>query len=126
LASYLLIGIPALNIYGSPIASCLGCFTISAVNLYFIKKHIGFVPDFRKILVRPFAASVICAVTAMGAYWLFSQFFTRLAVILAILVAMVVYFFVIFLLRALTREDILLLPKGEALCRLLGKMRLLR
>ena len=49
-----------------------------------------------------------------------------LTVILAILVAMIVYFFVVFLLRALTREDILLLPKGEALCRLLGKMRLLR
>ncbi len=126
LASFVLIGIPSINIYGSPVASCLGCFTISAVNLYFIKKYIGFVPDFRKILMRPFAASVICAVTALGGYWFFGQFFGRLAVILAILVAMIVYFFVVFLLRALTREDILLLPKGQALCRLLERLHLLK
>ncbi len=126
IASYVLIGIPSLNIYGSPIASCLGCFTISAINLYFIKKHIGFVPDFRKILIRPFASAVICALAAMGVYWLFNPHFGYLAVILAIPVAMIVYAFVIFLFRALTREDILLLPKGEKLCRLLGKMRLLK
>jgi len=125
-ASFILIGIPQINIYGSPIASCLSCFTISVVNLYFIKKHIGFVPDFGKILVRPFASAVVCALAAMGGYWFFRQFFGRLAVVFAILFAAVVYFFVIFLFRAITREDVLLLPKGEKLCRLLGKMKLLK
>ncbi len=125
-ASFILISIPQINIYGSPIASCLSCFTISAVNLYFIKKHIGFVPDFKRILIRPFAASVVCALAAMGGYWFFRHFFGHLAVILAILFAAIVYFFVIFLFRAITREDVLLLPKGEKLCRLLSKMKLLK
>ena len=125
-ASFILIGIPQINIYGSPIASCLSCFTISAVNLYFIKKHIGFVPDFKRILFRPFAASVVCALAAMGGYWFFSHFFGRLAVVFAILFAMVVYFFVVFLFRAVTREDVMLLPKGEKLCGLLGRMKLLK
>jgi len=125
-ASFVLIGIPQINIYGSPIASCLSCFTISAVNLFFIKKYIGFVPDFKKILLRPFAASVVCALAAMGGYWFFDRFFGRLAVVFAILFAMVVYFFVVFLFRAITRDDVMLLPKGEKLCRLLCRVKLLR
>lgn len=128
LGSYLLVGIPAVNIYGSPLSSLLCSFSISATNLYFIKKHIGYVPHFKKILLRPFAASVVCALTAMGAYRLIDLVLpgSRLTVLLAIAVAAVVYFFVLFLFRALSEEDILLLPKGEKLCTLLKKVHLLK
>lgn len=129
---YLLVGIPSLNIQGAPITAILGAFAISAVNLYYIKKYLGYVPDFKRILLRPFAASLICALTAMVSYWGINAFFaaflprlTRFSVIFAIGVAMVVYFFVIFLFRAVSREDVLLLPKGQKLCRLLERMHLL-
>jgi len=127
-ASFLLVGIPAINIYGSPISSFLCGFTISAVNLYFIKKHIGFVPDFKKILVRPFLSALVCALVAMASFRLFDLLLggSRLAVIFAIGTAAVVYFFVIFLFRAVTKEEILLLPKGAKLCRLLQKMHLMK
>ena len=79
------------------------------------------------MLIRPFAASVVCAVTAMLAYKGLYYLFGRIVVVIpAIFVAMIVYLFVIFLFRALTREDVMLLPKGERLCSLLEKMHLLK
>ena len=132
-ATYILVGIPALNIYGAPIVSILGVFVISMCNFYFIKKHLGFIPDFGRILIRPFAAAVICALTALVSYRVFDALLdlvapklARLAVVFAILFAMVVYFFVIFLFRALRREDVMMLPKGDTICRLLEKMHLLK
>lgn len=127
-ASFLLVGIPWINIYGSPLSACLCCFAISAANLYFIKKHIGFVPNFKKILFRPFLAAIVCALSSMVAFRFFDWILrgSRLAVIPAIGVAGVVYFFVIFLFRAVTKEELLLLPKGAKLCRLLQKMHLIR
>ncbi len=124
---YVLVGIPKINIYGSPISSVIGGLSISLTNLYFIKKYVGFTPDFGKMLIRPFGASVVCVAVAMFSYQgLFHLFGRHLVVIPAILIAMVVYFFVVFLFRALTREDVLLLPKGEKLCGILEKMRLLK
>ncbi len=126
IALYILVGIPKLNIYGSPISSFLGSFAISASNLFFIKKHIGFIPDFGKMLIRPFAASVICALTALFSFRLLGFVGRDAALLLSIAIAAVVYFFVIFLFRALTREDVLLLPKGAKICSILERMHLLK
>ena len=123
---YLLVGIPQLNIYGSPISSFLGSFAISAMNLYFLKKHLGFVPNFGRILIRPFFASLICASSALLVFSLLERAISRnVALLLSIAIAATIYFFVIFLIKALSREDVLLLPKGEKLCRVLEKIKLI-
>ncbi len=124
---YIFAGIPSINIYGAPISSVLGGFAISAVNLYFIKKYIGYTPRFGKMMVRPLFASVICSLAAMLVFKLtFPLAGNNIALFCAIGVAVAVYFFEIFLFKALTREDVLLLPKGEKLARVLTKMRLLK
>ena len=124
---YIFAAIPEINIYASPISSFLGSFAISAANLYFMKKHIGFVPDFGKMLIRPFASALICALTALLSFGFLRGIVGRnIALFAAIAVAVVVYFFVIFLFRALTREDVMLLPKGAKLCSVLERMHLLK
>ena len=124
---YILAAIPAINIYASPISSFLGSFSISAANLYFMKKYIGFVPDFGKMLIRPFASALLCSLAALFSFGFIRGIVGRnIAMFIAIAIAVVVYFLVIFLFRALTREDVLLLPKGAKLCALLEKMHLLR
>ena len=92
-----------------------------------MKKHIGFVPDFGKMLIRPFASALICALTALLSFGFLRGIVGRnIALFAAIAVAVVVYFFVIFLFRALTREDVMLLPKGAKLCSVLERMHLLK
>ncbi len=124
---YILAGIPEINIYSAPISSFLGGFAISAANLYFIKKYIGFVPNFGKLFLRPLAASFICAASAIGVFVLLGRFVSdNIALLASIAAAAVIYFFVIFLFGALSREDVLLLPKGEKLCALFEKLHLLK
>lgn len=124
---YIFAGIPEINIYASPISSFLGGFVISAINLFIIKKHIGFLPDFGKMMIRPLGASFVCAVSAMFSYKLLSGLLAgSVALLVSISLSAVIYFFLIFLFKALTKEDILLLPKGEKLSFLLKKMHLIK
>ena len=126
-AIYIMAGIPEINIYASPLSSFLGSFAICASNLYFIKKHLGFVPDYGKMLIRPFASALICAITALFSFGFLRGIVGRnVALFAAILLAATVYFLVIFLSRSLTREDVMLLPKGAKLCSVLERMHLLK
>lgn len=122
-SSFFLIGNDSIQIMGAPIGTLLCYITIVIFNFYFVAKHIGFVPKFGRVFVRPLIASVICAAAAFGSYKLIGIVLeSRLTVILAIMVAVLVYLVTIFLTRAITKEDIMLLPKGEKiynkLCRI--------
>lgn len=126
-AIFILAGIKEINIYASPISSFLGSFAICASNLHFLRKHLGFIPDYGKMLIRPFVSALICAVTALLSFGFLRDIVGRnVALFAAILLAAAVYFLVIFLSRSLTREDVMLLPKGAKLCRMLEKMHLLK
>lgn len=125
--TYALVSIPALNIKGSPLSSIISSFVISAMNFYFIGKHIGFKPNFIKIVFRPLLAATLCALTAGGCYGLLEKYVgNAVSIVVAIGAAMVVYGISIFLIKAVGREDVELLPKGKKLAALLTKMRLLR
>ena len=109
-----LAGIPQVNVWASPVSSVLGCVTIVSVNLVFIRKKIGFTPRFSRVLVKPFAAGLICAGVAFGSYYLLSRLVgEKIGAVAAILIAAAAYLASVILLKAFEEEDLLLLPKGE-------------
>ncbi|MBQ7603990.1 MAG: polysaccharide biosynthesis protein, partial [Clostridia bacterium] len=107
-----LAGIPQVNVWASPVSSVLGCVTIVSVNLVFIRKKIGFTPRFSRVLVKPFAAGLICAGVAFGSYYLLSRLVgEKIGAVAAILIAAAAYLASVILLKAFEEEDLLLLPK---------------
>lgn len=124
-ASYVLIGIPAINIYGAPIGTFLSYLSIVLVNFWFVKKYLCIRPRLGEILVRPVIAGMFCAGAAYGSYMLFDAVLPqKAATICAILCAGVVYVLAVFLMRCISEEDIRLLPKGDKLYSILHKVRL--
>ena len=82
---------------------------------------------FRKILLRPLISAAICGAAAAGAYLVLHRFLPgSLSTVLATGFAALVYVVALFRIRGFVREDVLMLPKGEALCRILTKLRLIR
>ncbi|MBQ4562413.1 MAG: polysaccharide biosynthesis protein [Clostridia bacterium] len=126
--SWFLIGNENIRMYGAPIGSLLCYITIVIFNFYFVAKHIGFIPSFRRVFLKPLAAAVLCAATALGAYHLLAGFLGvgRIVTILAIVVAAVVYLFAILLFGALNKDDFAIIPKGEKIYSLLKKARLVK
>ncbi|MDD3409420.1 MAG: polysaccharide biosynthesis protein [Eubacteriales bacterium] len=102
--NYTLIGNPAVNIYGAPIAS-LTCYLISFLpNLYFVHKHTGLRFDPVNIFLKPLAATAVMgALVWAGKTWLPGGL---LSTTLLILLAVASYFGLARLFGALTKDDI--------------------
>lgn len=121
-ASYILIGIPAVGVYGAPLGTFLCYGVIALINFYFLAKYVKLVPNIRLLLFRPLAASLVCGAAAFGSYRLFGMLLPQKAATLgAIAVAAFIYIIAVFLLRCISREDILLLPKGQKIFGLLQR-----
>ena len=116
--NYTLVGRPEINIYGAPVGT-IACYTlIAALNLLWLRRYIR-LPGVEKLFVRPFAASLGMGAAAVITYRLLARMLGGAAVLAAIAVACVVYLALLLALSALEREDILLLPGGKKLVRLL-------
>ena len=127
LSSFILIGIPGIQILGAPIGTLLCYITISVVNFYFVAKHVRFLPRFLNVFIRPLISAVVCAAAALLSYKLLSLISaSRIMVLIAILFAGAVYLVSIFLTRTITADDIKLLPKGEKICYKLRRMGILK
>ena len=119
--------IPVIGIDAAPIATTVSYMFTVGLNLYFTyksaKPEMGLV-DF---LLKPIAAVVGMGIAAWHGY---ARILPRLGVkvscIVAITFAGAVYGILLLVVRALRREDIEMLPKGEKLAKILGKFRLIK
>ena len=133
--NYNLVVRPEVGIFGAPAGNIL-CFGLClALDLLIISRVIPKRPRYLPIFVKPLAASALMG----GAAWVVYRVLARLlsavpeggteavlsrmgnavATLAAIGVAMVVYLVLVVALRAISREDLSLMPKGDKLARLL-------
>ena len=124
--AWLLTGNPDIAIRGVPVASVTCFLTIATLNLFSMNRCIAEPPHMLRNMLRPLLSGVIMAACVFAAYFGLGRVFTldstigKLALVGApILVGVVVYVICVIKLKAITREDCLLLPKGEKIAKLL-------
>jgi len=121
--NYVLVGIPEINIRGAAIGTLICYILIMSISLFFLFRTAKIKPNFKTTFIRPTLSALICAAAAYGAYALLHAVLPgNLSTVLAIGVAAVVYVVCLVLLRAITEDDIKLLPKGEKLAKLYRKL----
>ncbi len=121
---YLLVGNPNLGILGAPIGSVLGYTAIAAMNLLAIGKLVPQKPKLLPNLLRPLLPAAVMGISVYGAHWgviwLFGADCSRiLRCAVPILVGVAVYLLMVVLCKSITKEDCLLLPKGEKIAKML-------
>ena len=121
---FMLTGNPDIGILGTPIGSLLCYLVITVLNLFSIRRVFPHPPAIARNLLRPLLAAIIMGAAAYGAWQglLYLSGGTLSGVIacaVPIVVAVPVYLIAAVKLRAITREDCLLLPKGEKIANLL-------
>lgn len=126
IVTYVLVGIPALNINGAALGSVLAYLTAGLLNYRGLRKYADVDLDLKSIFIRPLYAALIMGVSAIGTYKLVYAAHpgNTTATGLAIIVAVIVYFVMVFLTKAVTREELALVPKGELIYRIAVRMHL--
>ena len=122
LAIAVLTGNPHIGILGTPIGSLLCYICITVLNLITIRRVIPEAPAIAKNLLKAIVAAAVMGVFVWGAWFGLGKIGITSRVILCglpIAVGVAVYAVAAVKLRAITREDCLLLPKGEKIAKLL-------
>lgn len=120
--------IPIEGIYenGAAIGSVL-CHIVSFTIVYNVLKNTVKL-DFSlfKMMLKPIFATLIMAVVSYASYILCIKIgmYGSFATIIGIVVAVVVYGFVVIILKILSKDDILALPKGEKIYYILNKLKI--
>ena len=115
--------IPVWGIDVAPISTNVCYAIIMIMNLYYLAKHINLSFNIVTTFLSPVISAVIMAVSALFAYEFLEKIISgKLSVMLAICAAAVVYLVLIFITRAITREDLEMLPMGKKIAdKLVGK-----
>lgn len=125
-AAFILIGIPKINIYGAPISTFFSTLTIVAINLYFVHKYSNGFGSIKNLFIKPFIASIISITIGVAIYMLSVHFCpSKLILLITILIVLIVYLIFTFLLKAITEDDILMMPKGEKIIKKLKKYKII-
>ena len=127
-----LIRIPSINIYGAAISSIVCQIVAFLINFFVLIRYIPIKLSLGKYIIKPLVSGIIMGGVAFGIFTLLSAFMgtgyinNLIATVVSIAVAAVVYFALVLVLHIMSKEDILLLPAGTKIYRLLTKFKLYR
>lgn len=121
--TWVLTGIPAINVLGAAAGTVTAYLIASILNIIAVRNYTGTHFDFVATAVKPFVSSLVMAVCAWGSYQLLFALLdgSRIATILAIFFAVIVYVVMVLVTKTITKEEISRMPKGEKLVRILDK-----
>ena len=121
-AVFILTGNPNIGIVGTPTGTLLCYLAISVLNIYSIRTLLDHPPAIVKNLLRPFLSALIMGIFVFASFTGLKALGITSRLILCglpIFVGVVVYVVAAVKIKVVTREDCLLLPKGEKIAKLL-------
>lgn len=132
IANYIFIGVPSLNINGAIIGTVL-CYAIVMVYDYIaLVKAVKIKISMSSVFVKPLISSVLCGVAAYCSYGISYHFLPQtlfhghsfaniVATCIAVAVAILIYALSMLLIGGIVKDDIIMLPKGEKIAKMLAK-----
>ena len=121
--SYILIGMPDINIKGAAISTTASYLVVAILNWWDINRNTKIKINLIKVSARPLLSTAAMAVAVAVSFRVIKSTLgsQNLATLGSIAAAVVVYVVFLFLTGAITKEDLELIPKGEKLKKFVRK-----
>jgi stage V sporulation protein B len=119
--NYILVGIPGININGAPIGTICCYVVILVLNLSFIIKETKIKLSIKEFIFKPVLSVIVMGASVILCTYLFRSMHYAISTLMSILIGAIVYFAVIFILKTVKYEEILMLPKGDKLATIMLK-----
>lgn len=125
ITAYILIGMPAIGLWGAPISSFFCNAVIVVMNMYFVSRFCDDL-EVKSMFVRPTLLSLLAIGVAYGEFLLLCHQFGENALTTLISMATAALLYLVFgcLFGLISAEDISALPLGKKICTVLSKLHL--
>lgn len=134
--NFVLVGNPKINVYGAVVGTVLFYVVIVVCNLTSLLRISKVKVNWASVFVKPFICAMLCGITAYAANGLLTTIFPSdpsesilnmgtISAVISIGLAVVVYAISLLLIKGIAREDVIVLPKGEKIAKMLEKYGLL-
>ena len=129
--TYTLTGIPSINIKGAAIGTVTAYIVASVLNLLAVRKYTGTRFNLPLTVGKPVIAGLTMSAAVLIIYHLTksilsgvmqsANFANALSVMFAIGIGVLVYIFMLLVTKAVTNEELMFLPKGEKIAKIISK-----
>ncbi len=121
IVNYILVGTPSVGIYGAPVGNILCFGLVCVIDLLVVARVIPKFPNPVTLFAKPLLSAAVMGAAAWGTYHLTSRFLSSnaLCTLCSIAVGGIVYLGLVIVLRAITRDELALMPKGEKIAAIL-------
>lgn len=123
--TYVLVGIPSLNIMGAAIATITSYMISSVLNYFSLIKYSGAKIQHKDVFLKPITAVAVMGIVTKGIYMLIAPL-GNLATVIAIGVGAITYAIMLLVTKTFSEADFELMPKGKRIKAMLLKYNLLK
>lgn len=116
-----------LSLYSLAVAMILYSFMMCLLNNVSVRKYLTYSQEWKRTFVLPAICAFIMGIFAYGSYVIVYKLIASnvLCLVVAIFVAVIVYFILVIKTKALSKQELLALPKGSLLVKVFKKMHLM-
>jgi len=116
------------GIIGAPIATTCSYFVMVALNFVFAIKYSDLTAGIFNAFLPPLIAMLCCVPVTVASFLLLAKVLPAevLATLLSVLITAVLYTVALFVARAFSKEDIMMLPKGQKIYAFLVRKKLMK
>lgn len=120
--------ISKIGIYGAPISTVASFFVMAFINFVFVFKYADVKISIFKAFFTPAIIMLVCSPITYGSFMIFSKIlpYERLATIIAIIITIIVYVIALLITKSISKDEILMIPKGKAIYNKLVKLKLIK
>ncbi len=126
-ANFIFVSIPSLNVNGAVIGTVLCYVVIVVINMFALLRTTKIKINIISVFVKPIICGVLCGVAAYTSYGLSNRFIPDFSLkgIMALGISIgfggVVYAISMLFIKGISKDDVVMLPKGEKIAKILAK-----
>ncbi|MEG1448531.1 MAG: polysaccharide biosynthesis protein [Oscillospiraceae bacterium] len=120
--NYIFVAIPSLNIMAVTWGT-LACYTfLVTMSIFILFKNIRAKFDVLSIIIKPAFCGLLCGISAWVSYDFINKFWqSKLVLFISIIIGGIIYAISMILVKGIQKSDVLFLPKGEKIAKVLEK-----
>ena len=127
IANFIFVSIPKLNVNGAVVGTVLCYVIVVSINFVALIKTAKVRINLLSVFIKPIFSGILCGIAAYTSYGICNRFLPEFSIknlfCLAVSIGFggVVYVISILLVKGIAKDDVIMLPKGEKIAKILAK-----